>query len=227
MDPKPIDPIGEAIQRFLHAGQLGFDIGANTGLYTGLMAATGARVLAFEPNPDVQAVLAAQLPAGAELVRVAVSDQQGSAAFYLDGRPGLDGMASSILELDGMEGAPRIVVQTVTIDGFCARRRVQPDFIKIDAEGAEPMILAGGRTTIARGHRVIVFELREENWPRYREAVDWLAAADYVMTRLADGAPVPAVYLDSSCSGVADILAVPRERAGDSSVWTEERIWWT
>ncbi len=203
------DPIAAAIGRHLRPGQLAFDVGANRGDYTRLMAATGARVVAFEPNPDVQDALATGLPPSVEIVRVAVSDTEGAAAFFLDRRPGLDGMASSLLQLDGMDGAPQVTVPTVTIDGFCAKRRLRPDFIKIDAEGAEPMILAGARDTVGRYRPVLVFEMWETHWPRYREVVNWLAA-DYDMTRLSDGAPVPATYIDSACSGVADILAVPR-----------------
>lgn len=173
------------------------------------MTATGARVVAFEPNPDVQDALAAGLPPSAEIVRAAVSDTEGAAAFFLDRRPGLDGMASSLLQLDGMDGAPQVTVPTVTIDVFCAERRLHPEFIKIDAEGAEPMILAGARNTIARYRPVLVFEMWETHWQRYREVVNWLAA-DYHMIRLSDRAPVPAAYINSACFGVADILAVPR-----------------
>ena len=97
------DPIAAAIGRHLGPGQMAFDIGANRGHYTRMMAATGARVVAFEPNPDVQDALATGLPPSAEIVRAAVSDTEGAAAFFLDRRPGLDGMASSLLQLDGMD----------------------------------------------------------------------------------------------------------------------------
>ena len=135
---------------------------------------------------------------------------------------------SSLLELNDMAGAPQITVPTVTIDGYCSARRLCPDFIKIDAEGAEPMILAGARATVGRYRPVLVFEIWTAHWPRYREVVNWLAA-DYDMTRLSDGALVPAAYLGPTGYQVADILAVPRTVSGTdprrpAKLW-RYRVW--
>jgi hypothetical protein len=54
-----------------------------------------------------------------------------------------------------------------TIDDFCAQHELQPDFIKVDVEGAELDVLRGARETISRGGRdlALFVEMHPSIWP--------------------------------------------------------------
>jgi hypothetical protein len=60
-----------------------------------------------------------------------------------------------------------ISVPVTTIDEFCERERLAPDFIKIDVEGAELSALRGARETIRarRGHLALFVEMHPSIWP--------------------------------------------------------------
>jgi hypothetical protein len=58
-------------------------------------------------------------------------------------------------------------VPVITIDGFCAREGIDPDFIKIDVEGWELSVLRGARETIRRrgGGLALFVEMHPSLWP--------------------------------------------------------------
>jgi hypothetical protein len=64
------------------------------------------------------------------------------------------------------DGAADLAIGTVSIDAFCARQGLAPDFIKIDVEGAELAVLRGARDTIRRlGARLALFvEMHPSVW---------------------------------------------------------------
>jgi FkbM family methyltransferase len=131
-----------------------------------------ARVFAFEPLPANQALVRANFArhkvANAELVPVALSDRSGEATFHVSsGRPpelfaGEDwnyGNKSSSL-LPPAESGPMhgwiefkeaIAVRTDTLDNFCAQRGLDHiDFIQMDVQGAEQLVLAGATAMLPR-----------------------------------------------------------------------------
>jgi hypothetical protein len=60
------------------------------------------------------------------------------------------------------------VVRVTTLDSFCETSGLAPTFLKIDVEGAEEMVIRGGRITIERHLPMIWFECWcgiEENKP--------------------------------------------------------------
>ena len=203
-----LDPIARAIRAHVTPGCLVLDVGANRGSYTRVAARLGARVAAFEPHPEHARTLRARHIPGVSVWPLVVSDRVGCIAFHLDTRPGMHGVASSILTLEGLSDGRTVNVQTTTIDTWCAETGSVPALIKIDAEGAEPLILEGARETIRRHRPVLIFELWESPWPRFKPAVTDLCAQGYTMSRIADGAPVPEVYRSGVHSGLADVLAV-------------------
>jgi hypothetical protein len=58
-------------------------------------------------------------------------------------------------------------VDVVTLDGFCEREGLRPDFVKIDVEGAELVVLRGARRTIevTRNHLSLFVEMHPTVWP--------------------------------------------------------------
>jgi FkbM family methyltransferase len=147
------------VRACLAPGSHALDIGANFGVYTVAMAqAVGAqgRVHAFEPTPDTAAALRETVADNdARQVRVhqlAVSDQAGTARLSLHAESELNALSA-----DG-EG---IEVPTVTLDELAAAQQWPPlDFVKIDAEGHEPQVIAGGARLFREHSPLVMFEVK-------------------------------------------------------------------
>lgn len=153
-----------AFLNLLGPGMTVVDVGANYGLYT-LQAARAVgptgRVLAFEPAPHVYARLAdhVRLNGAANVTThpVAVSDREGTATFHL-------GRNDSVGSLLRPTAGRAVEVPTTTLDAFLAAHGVgRVDAVKVDAEGAELLVLRGMRGLLARPHKPILF--CEYNFP--------------------------------------------------------------
>jgi FkbM family methyltransferase len=130
-----------------------------------------SRVLAFEPLPANQAISRANFARyavpNAELVPLALSDRAGKATFHVSsGRPreefsGPDwnygNKSSSLLppaQAEAMYGwiefKETIMIPTDTLDHFCASRGLDHvDFVHMDVQGAEHLVLAGASAMLA------------------------------------------------------------------------------
>jgi FkbM family methyltransferase len=131
-----------------------------------------ARVFAFEPLPANQAVVRANFArygaARAELVPLALSDRTGEATFHVSsGKPreewsGPDwnygNKSSSLLPPAGaepmhgwIEFKETVTVRTETLDRFCRERAIDRiDFIHMDVQGAEHLVLQGAVAMLPR-----------------------------------------------------------------------------
>jgi len=131
-----------------------------------------ARIYAFEPLPGNQALVLANFErhgvTNAELVPVALSDREGESDFHVSsGRPpdefaGRDwnyGNKSSSLLAPAQAGPMHgwiefketIRVRTQTLDAFAALRGItRVDFVHMDVQGAERLVLAGAVRTLPR-----------------------------------------------------------------------------
>jgi FkbM family methyltransferase len=150
-------------------GDTVWDIGANLGLFgfaAAVMAGEEGRVLAVEPDTDLVGLLR-RSAAGAtghapvEILPAAVSDDLSVARFHIARR----NRATSHLAGFGtaMAGGVRStrLVPTVTLDWLAARFPA-PDVLKIDVEGAELAVLAGGAAVLAAAP-VIICEVSAQN----------------------------------------------------------------
>lgn len=133
-------------------GGVALDVGANVGAYALLLGAwmrPGGRVYAFEPSPGAYDGLRRHVELNGlggvvRPVRAAVSDAEGTAALAGAHQQGTSRLAHP-------DDGNTMTVETMTIDGFCAREGITPTLIKIDVEGWELEALRGARDTIARG----------------------------------------------------------------------------
>jgi FkbM family methyltransferase len=150
-------------------GMTALDIGANVGAYSLLLGqwvgSTGA-VFAFEPAPAARDGLRRhiELNALAGVVRAvpaAVGAAPSNARFVLESTAGEGRLATR-----GDRDATTVEVPVTTIDEFCAREKLTPDFIKIDVEGAELDVLRGARQTIqrTRGRSSLFVEMHPSIW---------------------------------------------------------------
>ena len=128
-----------------------FDIGANEGIYklSALKREKPLEVHAFEAVPETVNRLKANLIRNGvsldHLNKVAVSETISSTKFtYV---PGLSG-SSSFKNLLNHQSARTIEVKTISLDSYCDFMEVRPDFIKIDVEGSEGLVINGFTKTL-------------------------------------------------------------------------------
>ncbi len=138
--------VEHVLRRFLAPGSVFVDIGANVGWHTflasGIVGADGL-VYAIEPNPDNARLIAHTIHrnelSNVQLVPFALGESTGFAAFRsaIGSNGGLLGQD----EFDYLD--PNVtIVPTMRFDDLSIAR---VDVIKIDVEGAEPIVLQGGR----------------------------------------------------------------------------------
>jgi FkbM family methyltransferase len=151
----------------LRPEDLFLDIGANIGSYTVLASgAVGASSIAVEPIPETAKVLEANvgingLGGRVEVRRLALSDEAGKLRFT----SGFDA-CNRVAGTDETEGV--IEVPVTMLDILCADR--VPTIIKIDVEGHEMAVIAGGTRTL-RDPRVLAVVM-ETNGSGRRYGVD-------------------------------------------------------
>ncbi len=161
---------------FVRPGWTVVEVGAHLGYYamllSDLVGPTG-RLAGFEPVRRNADLLRRSLAVNGFAERYllehkAVSDVNGSARVQV---PRGNWGGGSIIGAPSHNIVSAEDVQTVTLDSYCTTHNIQPDFIKIDAEGAEKMIFAGMRGLIARQQKLaVMFEFdttRQPNWVQW------------------------------------------------------------
>jgi FkbM family methyltransferase len=158
------EPELAALGRFLGPGGVFLDAGANIGLFT-LMAARlvgpGGRVLAVEPGRESLARLDANLALNdlpqVKVVRAALAAEPGHAPLFHVAL-GDDPQAYSLMPEGGATESETVPV--TTLDLLAAEAALtRLDCLKLDVEGAEPLILAGGRGTLETFRPIVIFEV--------------------------------------------------------------------
>ena len=144
--------------KWLNKGQtpIIFDIGANNGEHSKLYhEAFGYPVFAFEADPVVMAELKSQLSDidGVKCFEVACSDKNGTMEFHSSNfqNSKAHGQSGSLLTPTGhkkhfkeIKFDSPISVTSIRLDDWIENERVpSPDFIHMDVQGAELMVLEG------------------------------------------------------------------------------------
>ncbi len=144
-----------------------FDVGANIGYYTLLLAKLSPRgqVHSFEPVPMNCHVLSINLLANkitnAFLNQGALGDSQQEVNFMVTEDAGY----SSFVDTGRKAVLATMRVQMDTLDNYCRERNVpRIDFLKVDVEGAESKVIQGGASIFEnrqRRPRFLMLELNE------------------------------------------------------------------
>jgi FkbM family methyltransferase len=160
------------IDRIVHSGSTVLDIGANIGLYTCLFAhkvGPSGQVMAFEPEPGVFSLLKRNVGLNdfgdrVQLFNIALSDRKGTADFNVFPEAGSVYNSLGSTKAYGLAACSTIPVPTDTLDRVLADVPLsEMSLIKIDAEGAESMVIEGAGDVLSRVDRtVVVAELNEE-----------------------------------------------------------------
>jgi FkbM family methyltransferase len=130
------------------------------------------RVMAFEPNPEAADLLDQHVRRNGmrdrvTVVREAVGSASGEHPFYATGLEGISRLGNPNPESPASPAPARISVRLTTIDAYCDRQGIEPDWIVMDIEGYEFAALEGAVRTIARraGRLQLVAEFHPTLWP--------------------------------------------------------------
>lgn len=147
------------------------DIGSNAGLYSLIAAARPEKVnvIAFDPtlaaSQYIQKNIAANnLNERISFNRMAVSNSEGEIEFFsvhnpkYPQLPNLGGASSFVVKPSKFD---TYKVPMTSLDNYLTKHSPEfvVDLVKIDAEGAEPMILAGMKETIGKHTPIIICEV--------------------------------------------------------------------
>lgn len=201
-------PVENFLVQFLQEGNVCIDVGANVGFYTLLSSALvgeSGKVYAFEPTPRTFAILSQNSADRKNVTRVnvALMDTEGKRDLIDYGtlKSGLNSVLSnsgfSEEVQDGIESTV-LSIEATTLDSYCLNHHIQPTFIKIDTEGAEEMVLKGGRKTLATHHPVLIIEVQRKT---PQDVIALLTALGYQAYQFVGNTPVP--YADG------DVLMCP------------------
>lgn len=143
------------------------DIGTNFGFFTCLMArlCRDGRVIGVEAD-DRLATLARDnlfingLYGAADVLCAAASDKAGALTLYRrtsrSGNTSIVRMDEAFTTLLGEPPVEPFTVASFSIDDLADRFDRRVDFIKVDVEGAEPLVLAGAAETIRRNPDIAI-----------------------------------------------------------------------
>ena len=149
------------IPHLLQPGMIALDIGANLGTYTTAMAKAvgpGGQVFAYEPTSETRARLERTIGLNefgqVTVVASALSDTEREGRIVFGGSSELNHLG----EADEGEGE---AVHLTSLD--LEKQRLgwdRIDFIKMDAEGEELKIIAGGSSVFEAGAPIVMFEIK-------------------------------------------------------------------
>lgn len=144
-------------ERTITEGSTVFDIGAHAGFYTllfSVLVGSRGKVFAFEPMPRNLFYLRKHLQlnhiTNVTVIEAAVKDSTGTVFF--------DKGYDSFMYHVSAEG--RIKVRSIGLDDLVLQGEIpKPDYIKINAEGAEMLILLGAKSILTNAYPVLFLSL--------------------------------------------------------------------
>ena len=168
-------------------GMTFIDVGANVGYFT-LLAAhlvqPSGSVHAFEPTPQTCALLRRNTHGKPNITvhQQALWSSRTTLAFY-DYGPQYSVLNSLRQHRLVQEAQIRLrqayEVECLPLDAYCAECHLVPDFIKLDAESAEPHILRGSAHTIAQHKPIIALEVWDDSSRNSRDDLAFLLDHGY------------------------------------------------
>ncbi len=148
---------------FIHPGDLCFDIGAHIGSHLSIWLGLGARVVAVEPHPGCVRIIRALYgrDSRAVILDKAVSDRAGLQTLHISTlNPTLSTLSPEWIQTVRQDRDfaantwdAAVEVEATTLD-LLIDRYGEPEFCKIDVEGAESRVLKG----LSRPLRSLSFE---------------------------------------------------------------------
>lgn len=161
-------------EKLIKPGNVVFDVGAHAGYYSllsSVLVGLDGKVFAFEPNPDnfnhLDKHVKLNRLENVTVMECAVGDENGFSFFEFGSGSGTGHLSN--------QGAFK--VQTVRLDDVVLENLVNPDFIKIDTEGAEMIVLTGAKQIISERKPVIFLSTHGDEV--HQECCDFLYSLNY------------------------------------------------
>ncbi|HEY2881364.1 MAG TPA: FkbM family methyltransferase [Pirellulales bacterium] len=162
------------LEQFLEPGMVFVDGGANTGVFSftaARMVGPEGHVFTFEPGSTCFHALERSKKLNGfnqiHLAQQALSDHSGTARLYHH----LGQENAFTLGVD--ENAPYDEVSIVSLDEVAKQQNLERvDFIKLDVEGAEELVLRGAQNVLKRWRPVVLFEINLDAARRMKLAPD-------------------------------------------------------
>ncbi|TAD78974.1 MAG: FkbM family methyltransferase [Oscillatoriales cyanobacterium] len=168
------------LSQFIGSNSLVFDVGTNLGQKADLYLALGARVVCFEPNPDLVALLQekyVELPQVA-VVNRGVAQTAGQLQLNICSQATTISTFSQAWQQGRFAGEyqwdRQVTVETITLDQAIAHYGI-PEFCKIDVEGFEFEVLMG----LSQAIPAICFEFAFELLTSTQQCLDRLDQLGY------------------------------------------------
>tara|TARA_R110002074_G_scaffold396066_1_gene585002 strand:- start:344 stop:1111 length:768 start_codon:yes stop_codon:yes gene_type:complete len=144
---------------YIKQGDIVLDLGANIGIFSRFASDKGAeKVYSFEPIQENFKLLALNMPDNCEAHKLAISNEDNKTVSiaYKPDCPG----GSSMLKYD--DGVLQKCM-TMTVSTLIKNKLIQqPDFIKMDIEGAETLAFKGITDTVLKKTRCIAMEMHND-----------------------------------------------------------------
>jgi FkbM family methyltransferase len=153
----------QKLKSYVQKGFVCYDVGGYKGYYAGIMALSGAKdVFIFEPMPSnadsINQLIDLNPKLPIELHQIAISDTSGEAEFKFMTEDTMGKLAISSFEKEvTSEKTLKVICQS--LDDFVSTGHPEPDFIKIDVEGAEEFVLKGGIKLLTRKKPILLIEI--------------------------------------------------------------------
>jgi FkbM family methyltransferase len=141
------------VEKLLKKDDVVLDIGANIGYYTLIFARLAKEVFAVEPDPYTFKLLKKNVASNnyknVELFQAAVTNYTGNCKLYLSNKN-----RSNNRIYDANENSRVLTVPTIKLDDYF---KGKIDFIKIDVEGAEGMVMSGALNILQNNPDLKIF----------------------------------------------------------------------
>ena len=187
-DLRNTDPLLlNAARRLVRPGDIVWDVGANTGLFSFAAAGLvgkGGQVIAVEPDPWLSKLLrkSTELNANSDcavhVLPLAVGDRAGQAVLNIARRGRATNFIAGYRPSTQAGGVREEVgVELATLDGMLDNWAA-PAVLKIDVEGAEAAVLRGAEKMLRDIRPRIMCEVSDEN---LQQVTEMLRSAGYVL----------------------------------------------
>ena len=146
--------------------EIGAHIGYVSQVFEDLAGPTGC-VIVCEPTSSSLSFLRRNVFPETIILPIAISDHNGYASFFCEAKGGFTNSLikdwtfqhmQGQLETDGgsLEVPQNVQVKVLRLDDVCSGLKIQPDFLKIDVEGAELDVLKGSVNVLANVRSLMV-----------------------------------------------------------------------
>lgn len=146
-----------------------FDIGANIGWYSLFVDKKYSKctIHSFEPSKATFELFSKNIMLNSsnkiKANNFGLSDEIGFKEFYFcEDMLGASSLADTIKDVK----KEKIICSFNTLDNYCLSNNISPDFIKVDVEGAEFLVMKGGNKVLNNNKPVVMLELLRK-WAKF------------------------------------------------------------